>query len=113
MSTRSANADLLGLTAQFLLWGLAFVVLYVGHGMACGLELYQEGVVNVRAALSMLFVSFLVANAWLARWFWDRWRSGDTPQQRFVRFVSFVLAVGAAATTAWTGIPVLVLSICT
>lgn len=112
MSMRGANADLLGLIAPFLLWGLAFVVLYAGHGVACGLELYQEGAVTVRAALSMLLVLFLAANAWLAQWFWNRWRSGDTPQQRFVRFASFVLAIGAVATTAWTGVPVLVLSIC-
>lgn len=114
MSARPNNAELLGLVAPFLLWGLAFVVLYAGHGLVCGLGLDAGGGAGgVRAALSALLIFFLAAHGWLAWWFWKRWRSGDTPPLRFIRLVSFILAVGAATTTAWTGFPVLVLNICT
>ena len=114
MTGRSRDAELFGLLAPFLLTGLAFVVLYAGHGLACGLGLpASAGAGGIRVALAALLVMFLVVHAWLAWWFWRRWRSGKTPPLSFLRLASLVLAVSAGAATAWIGFPVLVLSICT
>ena len=114
MTRPAHDVDLLGLVAPFLLWGLGFALLYAGHGLACGLGLDRDwGAAGIRAALSALYALFLGAHAALAYWFWRRWRSGGAPALRFVRLASLVLAVAAIATTAWTGLPVLILSICT
>jgi hypothetical protein len=107
------NAEALGLVAGFLLWGLAFVVLYGGHGFACGVGVrpgHYDGV--TRIALGATFLTFVAAHAALAWWLWKRLRRAGEPPLRFVRFASFVLAVAALVTTVWTLFPVLALSIC-
>lgn len=107
------NAEPLGLVAGFLLWGLAFVVLYGGHGFACGVGVApgnQDG--TTRIALVAAFLGFVVAHAALAWWFWKRLRGAQEPPLRFVRFASFILALAALVATLWTlGAP-LFLSVC-
>lgn len=112
MST-ARNYEALGLVAPFLLWGLGFALLYAGHGLACGVGVRPGHFDDeTRLALSGLFIVFVIAHCCLSWWFWRRWRTTDGPRLRFVRHASFLLAVGATATTFWTGLPVLTLSIC-
>jgi hypothetical protein len=114
MMTRPNDRELVGLVSPFLLWGLAFVALYASHGAACGLGLVERaGVGSVRLVLSVLLAVFLAAHCRLAFAYWRRWRREDTGSVHFVRLASFILALGALATTAWTGFPVILLSICT
>jgi len=111
MSAARTNAEALGLVAGFGLWSLAFVTLYGVHGYACGSGA-GPGDTIVRIVLIALLGAFLAAHAWLAGLLARRWkRSGEGPV-RFIRLASLVLAIAAAGTTIWTGIPVLTLSIC-
>lgn len=107
------NAEPLGLVAGFLLWGLAFVTLYGGHGFACGVGVtagHHDG--TTRIALVIAFLLFVAAHAALAWWFWKRLGRAEDRPLRFVRFASFVLAVAALVATLWTLGPPLLLSIC-
>ncbi len=111
MSVPRTNAEALGLIAGFGLWSLAFVVMYGIHGYACGPSA-APGHAIVRVALVASLGAFLGAHAWLVWWFARRWKQSEEGPVRFIRFASLVLAIAAAATTLWTGIPVLTLSIC-
>jgi uncharacterized membrane protein YidH (DUF202 family) len=107
------NAEPLGLVAGFLLWGFAFVTLYGGHGFACGVGVapdHHDG--TTRLALVAALLSFVVAHAALAWWFWKRLQRAESHTLYFVRLASFILAVAALVATVWTlGAP-LFLSIC-
>ena len=95
--------ETLGLIAGFGLWSLAFVALYGLHGLGCGIGIAPGG---LRAALVLLLGLFLAGHVVLAAWLMR------VIHDRFLRAASLVLAVGAGATTLWTGIPVALLSIC-
>jgi hypothetical protein len=110
----AGDKEPLGLVAPFALWALAFVLLYAGHGLACGIGVRPGHFdLETRWALTALLVTFLVAHGGLAWWFWRRLRVAEEPPLQFIRRAAFTLAVAAMATTFWTGLPVLTLSICT
>ncbi|HVL78812.1 MAG TPA: hypothetical protein VM346_05940 [Sphingomicrobium sp.] len=111
MTGPRTNIEAIGLVAGFGLWSLAFVALYAVHGYACGSGA-PPGDPTARAAMVALFAAFLVAHGWLAWWFARRWKQSGEGPVRFIRLASLVLAIAAAGTTIWTGLPVLTLSIC-
>lgn len=107
------NAEPLGLVAGFALWSLAFVVLYGGHGFACGVGVrpgHYDGV--ARAALGLVLLLFVAAHVWLAWWFWRRLERAGERTIRFLRLASLTLAIGALITTVWTLFPVVALTLC-
>ena len=113
MITPRTNKEALGLVAGFGLWSLAFVVLYGGHGLACGVGVRPGHYDDLtRAILTVTFAAFIAAHVGLAWWLWHRFRSAPEGPVRLVRLVSLVLALAALGATAWTLFPVTVLTIC-
>jgi hypothetical protein len=113
VSEGARNREALGLVVPFLLWGLGFVLLYAGHGLACALGVrpgFHDD--TARSILTGLFLVVLAAQAWLAWLSWRRWRRRDIASLAFVRLISTILAVAALFATVWTGFPVLTLRIC-
>ncbi|HVM38789.1 MAG TPA: hypothetical protein VM265_10450 [Sphingomicrobium sp.] len=110
---RELGTEALALVAPFALWGLAFALLYAGHGLACGVGVRpgnHDGL--TRLLLALLLLVFLGLHAWLAWLFLRRWRRGSEGAVGFIRLAAWVLGVAAFATTVWTGAPVLFLTIC-
>jgi hypothetical protein len=109
---RPTNRETAGLVAGFALWSLAFVALYGGHGLACGMEVQPgAGSSLTRWLLVGAWIVFIIAHVVLILWLARRLR-GAEGSVRFIRRVSLVLALGALGATVWTGLPVVTLSIC-
>ncbi|WP_126171989.1 hypothetical protein [Altericroceibacterium xinjiangense] len=106
------NREALGLVAGFGLWSLTFLLLYGGHGLACGLGARPEdGAALTRILLLAVWIAMLAAHGALIVWFVRRLRAASDTL-RFVRRASVVLAVAALVATFWTGLPVAALEIC-
>jgi len=103
--------DLLALVGAFLLWSLAFIVLYGAHGVACARgwaspdEPWPLRIILVGLWLAMTVLS--IAYAW---WSWRR--RSDDGVERFLRLATLAIAVVGAVSTAWLGLPLLLLRVC-
>lgn len=113
MTPTARYREIGGLLAGFTLWGAAFVVLYAAHGYACSSATGGLPPAIARPLLVGTLVLFVAAHLALAIWLLRRWRSSNSDTTRQLRLWAFVLGVGAALTTVWTGLPVLTLSLCT
>jgi Na+/proline symporter len=114
MNRASSYREIAGLLAGFTLWAAAFVALYAGHGYACSPTVGAPVPASARAILIGTLAAFLAAHAVLAAWFWKRLRdAAGTRARRQLRLWAFALALAALPATAWTGLPVVTLSLCT
>jgi len=103
--------------AGFIVWALAFVVLYVGHALGC---LYVPSSIQpatVTAALLVLWAAHLAAGALLA------WRSGGRswllrhdgdrrPRACFMWRATFLIDAFALGAIFVTGLPLLAFPAC-
>lgn len=103
--------DLLALVGAFVLWSLAFIILYGAHGVACAqgwasadapwpLRLTLIGLWLVMTALSLAY----------ALWSWRK-RSTQGPE-RFLRRATLAVAAVGAVSTAWLGLPIFLVRVC-
>lgn len=111
--------SLFRLFAGFIVWALAFVVLYVGHALACLYASPDTSAADIaRAALALLWVAHVLLLAYMS------WRSFSTlmlayadadeagANARFMRRVTFMLDVFACAATVATGMPLAWVKVC-
>lgn len=103
--------DLLALVGAFVLWSFAFVILYGAHGVACARgwaspdEPWPLRIILVGLWVAMTALS--IAYAW---WSWRR--RSDEGVERFLRLTTLATAVVGAVSTAWLGLPLLLLRVC-
>lgn len=108
MSSEGRPAETLGLIAGFGIWSSAFLALYGLHGALCA----GGGAALARGGMGALLVLHLIAHGVLVWWLGGRLRGAATGGVRFVRQVSFVLAVASTGATLWTGLPAMLLRVC-
>ena len=104
--------DLLALVGAFVLWSLAFILLYGTHGVACaggGADRATGGA--LRLGLILLWLGLSMLSGAYAVWIWrgQRLRSDPTP---FLRQATLAVAVVGAVSTTWLGLPLFLVRAC-
>ncbi|TCD06666.1 hypothetical protein EYB45_02895 [Erythrobacteraceae bacterium CFH 75059] len=114
MSAPAATARaLLASTTGWIVWAVAFSVLYGVQGLSCAYRWNTIGVAGTSLAqvlLCAIWLAFIAVLGWLC------WRLGGAAlvpgMTRLLRFVALVSAIGGLVATVWTGIPVVFTSVC-
>ncbi|MDP1874680.1 hypothetical protein [Phenylobacterium sp.] len=107
-----AFGDLLWLVGAFVLWSLAFVVLYGVHGAACaGGWASPTEPWPLRLTLIGLWLVMTVVSAAYVLWVWRRPAAGDGTDG-FLRYATLAVAGVGAVSTAWLGLPLFLVRVC-
>jgi hypothetical protein len=104
--------ELLALVGAFVLWSLAFVVLYGVHGTACASGWASpDNPWSLRLTLIVLWLGMSALSGLYALLMWRRGRP-ETEPGHFLRYATVAVAVVGAAATAWLGAPLWLVRIC-
>ncbi|WP_397473363.1 hypothetical protein [Pusillimonas sp.] len=103
--------------AGFIVWAVAFTVLYVGHALACLSVPSEMRASTVSLALGVLWAAHLLACAALAWRSGGQWRRlrhghGEGLHGRFMWRTTFLIDVSALGAVFVTGLPLLVFPAC-
>jgi hypothetical protein len=115
MNLFSRPEGLLGLTAGFLLWSSAFLMLYGGHALGCAYG-WDNRTLGPFSMLTVTLAGILLVH--LAGFFillalvngLDRLSRTGGPG--FIRHLSLALSIAALIATAWLGLPILAYPAC-
>lgn len=104
--------ELLALVGAFVLWSLAFVVLYGAHGVACARGWASpDEPWALRAILIGLWLAMTLAATAFTVWTWRR-PVEDPATGHFLRRATLAIAVIGALSTAWLGAPLFLVRVC-
>jgi hypothetical protein len=98
-------ARLVLLVSAYILWSVAFVALYAGHGLLC----MQGGGGIVRPTLGLVVAALLAPHALLS---WQAWVWRKRNGEQTLPLITFVIALSAIPATCWIALPVLMLTPC-
>ncbi|MDP2213733.1 hypothetical protein [Phenylobacterium sp.] len=103
--------DLLALVGAFVLWSLAFIILYGVHGVACARGWASpDEPWALRLTLVLLWLVMTALTVGYALWSWKRRRA--EPHGLFLSYATLAVAAVGAVSTAWLGLPLFLVRVC-
>lgn len=117
MNHTQGFAALVTLVFGYVIWSFALVFLYAGHANICAGADAWRSAANLRSALwlpGLFWVVHIMASGGFALWSWRSYRvfEAQEPPRRFLHGVTVSLALSAFIATVMIGLPMLLVSPC-